>query len=889
MFVPDRLKTNTFRVLRLSADATLSEIHKAAGAMRRAASLGLADTTEADMPLLGEVARSEADIRSAVGRLENPNQRLTDRLFWFQLPPGLRKTKAPASPSEPNRAALDHDEALRGLFASFKAGFDDVGVPVWVRALRAWHQVVSDDDYWTHVVELEQRGAFEPAAFPSEIDALRDNAVELAAEPLVVAGRDAVARNETSIIRRILAALEDLADTGPWALIAKHDIASPVVERFRALCHAFHEELGSKIVREQDAGDRNKRGCDLELKRFRAEIEPALHRVIQLLPSDHQAARESREDAALCLSGIATDYTWADDFITSEKLREEALMLAHGTLAALRIEDGLEQIRESARKQSAFEIERFRALCHAVREQLGSKIVRQQHAGERNRSICDAELERFRAEIEPALRRVLQLPPSNQEGIQQSLEEAALCLSEIATDHRWADDFVASEQLWEEALRLAHGTPVAIQIGSGLEQIREAGRKQRADGLSADAFVQLCRSIRLECWQKIQPNDSHRDENLAIFKAAFRDYRRQVSPWLAIICDTHRDNTSMLMKARNAAAECLNSVAGGFVCVNDFDTAQVGTLEALPLVLDNDKLEAEIKSQLDYIASEKQKALKSAPRPAPSADRRRPADATSAFRKAGTPRPERAAPSLFQNLWDSRIRLPLILVVGIALLIAIPFLVQVLTDPGRQPSVPHVSVGETAATPHPPTSPDSQPPPVVGSNPVSEVKTISPTPRQTEEMSHEPISLPNGANLIPPQNSEGLGKLKISNYTSSDAAVKLKTSVDRTTVRFVYVRAMNDVTLSKIVPGEYLVQFATGRDWDANDLAFRQDPAFATFDKELSFSERHVDDGEVRKTVYSTHEITLHTVPNGNVQKRAISAEEFSGDTGGGSNGRPKR
>ena len=93
---------------------------------------------------------------------------------------------------------MDHDEALRGLFASFKAGFDDVGVPVWVRALRAWHRAVSDDDYWTHVVELEQRGAFEPAAFPSEIDALRHNAVELAAEPLVVAGRDAVARNDTS-------------------------------------------------------------------------------------------------------------------------------------------------------------------------------------------------------------------------------------------------------------------------------------------------------------------------------------------------------------------------------------------------------------------------------------------------------------------------------------------------------------------------------------------------------------------------------------------------------------------------------------------------------------------------------------------------------------------
>ena len=355
MLVPDRFRINAYRILRLSADAALSEIHKAAGSMRRAVLLGVAHTTEADMPLLGDISRTEADIRAALGRLENPTQRLSDRLFWFHLPPESRgDAKGSVRPGEPDGAAWDHDEALRGLFAAFEADFDDVGVPVWVGALRAWHQVVSDDDYWAHVAELEQRGAFEPAAFPSEIDALRDNAVESAAEPLVVAGRDALARDDASTVRRILVALGELADTGPWAAIAQHDIASPAVERFRALCRAVHEEYGSKIVREQDAGERNKATCDAELKRFRAEIEPELHKVIQLLPPDHQAAQESREEAALCLSGIGTDYTWADDFIASEKLHEEALKLAHDTLGTIRIEHGLEQIRGAARRQRVF-------------------------------------------------------------------------------------------------------------------------------------------------------------------------------------------------------------------------------------------------------------------------------------------------------------------------------------------------------------------------------------------------------------------------------------------------------------------------------------------------------------------------------------------------------
>ncbi len=45
------------------------------------------------------------------------------------------------------------------------------------------------------IISAPSRGP-EPAALPSEIDALPDNAVRLTAEVLVVAGRDALARND---------------------------------------------------------------------------------------------------------------------------------------------------------------------------------------------------------------------------------------------------------------------------------------------------------------------------------------------------------------------------------------------------------------------------------------------------------------------------------------------------------------------------------------------------------------------------------------------------------------------------------------------------------------------------------------------------------------------
>jgi hypothetical protein len=120
----------------------------------------------------------------------------------------------------------------------------------------------------------------------------------------------------------------------------------------------------------------------------------------------------------------------------------------------------------------------------------------------------------------------------------------------------------------------------------------------------------------------------------------------------------------------------------------------------------------------------------------------------------------------------------------------------------------------------------------------------------------------------------GLGQLKISNHSSHDAVVKLKTAVAKETMRFVYVRAMSDVTISKITAASYILQFATGRDWDEILRSFRQDRAFGKVDSVLSFPEDQVSDG----TMYSVHEVTLHMVPNGNVRKEPISAEEFASD-----------
>jgi hypothetical protein len=66
--------------------------------------------------------------------------------------------------------------------------------------------------------------------------------------------------------------------------------------------------------------------------------------------------------------------------------------------------------------------------------------------------------------------------------IQQSRVEAARCLSSIAINLTWADDFAGSEKLHEDALKLAGDTATAIEIEGGLAQVREVARKQRILG-----------------------------------------------------------------------------------------------------------------------------------------------------------------------------------------------------------------------------------------------------------------------------------------------------------------------------------------------------------------------------------------------------------------------
>jgi len=173
------------------------------------------------------------------------------------------------------------------------------------------------------------------------------------------------------------------------------------------------------------------------------------------------------------------------------------------------------------------------------------------------------------------------------------------------------------------------------------------GSEPDPNGGAVEGFPQLCRDIWLTCWQQIQAGPGDAAKRLLAFEAAYTDYQRRASPWLPIILDNHRGNTPAIVRARNAAAQCLSSLAGGFIGADDLDRAQTLVAEALPLVFDDEELGSKLKGQLDYVASEKRK---SAPGP------RRGSRETLGAKRSGInidqkvrPRPARVPGSLFDS------------------------------------------------------------------------------------------------------------------------------------------------------------------------------------------------------------------------------------------------
>ncbi|MBD2110325.1 MULTISPECIES: hypothetical protein [Cyanophyceae] len=133
-----------------------------------------------------------------------------------------------------------------------------------------------------------------------------------------------------------------------------------------------------------------------------------------------------------------------------------------------------------------------------------------------------------------------------------------------------------------------------------------------------------------------------------------------------------------------------------------------------------------------------------------------------------------------------------------------------------------------------------------------------------------PVSLPTGTQITPPVGS-GYGQLTVKNGNAFDAVFKLVDANSGQALRFVYVRANEDVTLDDVGTCTCDLRFATGIDWDADQQKFRRDMALSAFSDPTEFVVKREGNTEY----WTTLEVTLHPVEGGNAQTEALDEDNF--------------
>lgn len=289
----ERFSKNAFRILGLPAHASLSAIQKADESMRRTLKLGVNKPSAWDLPWIGPIERSEADVREALGRLTGtPALRLRERALWFEtgerLLSGLTISTLDDSISDRSaikEVAAQHDLAVLRCLASMLIDPNIKNQDRWSKALSKWSELSENDDYWGMLLESEMNGGFEPCATSGDVDQVRSESLSLMGEILAGMARDAISQGDISLCKRALKSMR--AAHLPDSVVAKleSDTFGGREDSFVAACSDVQSECRKKTVRDEKSASANRGACDAAFAQFESEIEVELYRLTEVVGS----------------------------------------------------------------------------------------------------------------------------------------------------------------------------------------------------------------------------------------------------------------------------------------------------------------------------------------------------------------------------------------------------------------------------------------------------------------------------------------------------------------------------------------------------------------------------------------------------------------------------
>jgi hypothetical protein len=123
----------------------------------------------------------------------------------------------------------------------------------------------------------------------------------------------------------------------------------------------------------------------------------------------------------------------------------------------------------------------------------------------------------------------------------------------------------------------------------------------------------------------------------------------------------------------------------------------------------------------------------------------------------------------------------------------------------------------------------------------------------------------------------GQAWITFKNSNAYDAIVCLVIVSSKKTIRNEYIMAGTNFTMNKIPSGTYYLKVYYGNDWNPTKTNFCGTNGAFDSDEHFSKSDNYSDYIEIENTEnsYTTGEITLYTVANGNMSTERVSAAEF--------------
>lgn len=140
----------------------------------------------------------------------------------------------------------------------------------------------------------------------------------------------------------------------------------------------------------------------------------------------------------------------------------------------------------------------------------------------------------------------------------------------------------------------------------------------------------------------------------------------------------------------------------------------------------------------------------------------------------------------------------------------------------------------------------------------------------------------NGKLIQPSKAPFGMCTFTINNLYEDDIVVKVYNVKDlNTVVHYVYVGSDNSATIKNVAPGNYIIRYSKGQDWDSDRLLFKKNRENYETDQKFEFTETEktvdTDGGKQTTHYYSQQVFTLGSKSGkGNMTTSKIDDEEFA-------------